>query len=222
MVTISRPASRDESGFSLIELIVAMAVSLGILGAAMTLTLQVQQRYSIELEAAAVRSEAQFALDWIARELRAAGANPYNITTSACPAAGTTFRPIRINPDGDALPDDLRMHADLNPPNKLLGGASGACTEANEDVTISHDPVNRVITRRDNNPPATATALAMTDGVITNLTFTYLDINRVVTAQDGLVAFVGISVTAQTRVPNPQSGQPAAVTVTDEVRVRVR
>ena len=211
----------DASGFSMIELLIAMTISVCVLTATMVIAAQVQKGYDIELEAAAARNEAEFAVAAIARELRAAGANPYNLTTSPCPVAGTAFRPIFRNPDGDALPDDIRFHSDVNPPNKALGGAAtGACTEANEDVTISHDPANRTITRRDNNTEAVATAF--TDGVISNLAFQYLNVNRGVTAVDAQVCYVRISVTATTRRPDPRTNQPVSFTVTDEVRVRVR
>ena len=211
---------QDEAGFSMIEMLIAMTISVVVLTATMTIASQVQKSYDIELEAAAVRNEAQFAVAAIARELRAAGANPYLLTTSPCPVAGTTFRPILRNPDGDALPDDIRFHSDVNPPNKALGGILGACNEANEDVTISHDSANRTITRRDNNTEATATPF--TDGVITNLAFSYLDVNRAVTAVDASVCYVGITVTAQTRRRDPRTNQLISFTVTDEVRVRVR
>ena len=211
----------DASGFSMIELLIAMTISVCVLTATMVIASQVQKGYDIELEATAARNEAEFAVASVARELRAAGANPYNLTTSPCPVAGTAFRPILRNPDGDGLADDIRFHSDVNPPNKALGGvATGACDEANEDVTISHDPANRTITRRDNNTEAVATAF--TDGVITNLTFQYLDVNRAVTAVDNQVCYVRISVTATTRRRDPRTNQPVSFTVTDEVRVRVR
>jgi prepilin-type N-terminal cleavage/methylation domain-containing protein len=211
----------DHAGFSMIELLIAMTISVCVLTATMVVASQVQKSYDIELEAAAARNEAEYAVAAIARELRAAGANPYLLTTSPCPVAGTTFRPILRNPDGDGLADDIRFHSDVNPPNKALGGVvAGTCTEANEDVTISHDPANRTITRRDNNTEATATPF--TDGVITDLSFEYLDVNRAATAVDNNVCFVRLSVTATTRRVDPRTSQPISYTVTDEVRVRVR
>jgi prepilin-type N-terminal cleavage/methylation domain-containing protein len=221
MRTTKRPNRLDAAGFTLVELLIAMAISVCVLTMTMVVAAQVQKGYDIELEAAAARNEAEFAVTAIARELRAAGANPYLLTTSPCPVAGTTFRPILRNPDGDGLPDDIRLHSDINPPNKALGGVvAGTCTESNEDVTITHDPATRTINRRDNNTEATATPF--TDGVITNLTFEYLDVNRAATAVDNNVCFVRVSVTATTRRVDPRTSQPISYTVTDEVRVRVR
>lgn len=211
----------DDAGFTLIELLIAMTISVCVMTATVVVASQVQKSYDIELESAAARNEAEFAVAAIARELRAAGANPYLLTTSPCPVAGTTFRPILRNPDGDGLADDIRIHSDINPPNKALGGTvAGSCTEANEDVTIAHDPAARTITRRDNNTEATASPF--TDGVISNLAFEYLDVNRAATAVDNNVCFVRVSVTATTRRADPRTGQPISYTVTDEIRVRVR
>jgi Tfp pilus assembly protein PilW len=209
-----------ESGFSLVELLVATAITVTVLGATVMLSGQVQSRYRIEMEMAAARSEAQFALDWIVRELRAAGMNTYNVTVSECPAAGTAFRAIRRDPNGNGVQEDIRIHADVNPPNGQLGGASGACSEANEDITIGHDRVNRVITRRDHN--AGNTAVAMSDNVISGLLFTYLDATQAPTTNDLSVAFIGVAVTAQTRIPDPNTRQPVTMTVRDQVRVRTR
>lgn len=224
MVTPSaRPdvrAGTAEAGFSMLELLVATAISVTVLGVTVTLSTQMQEQYSFELEAGAVRSEAQFALDWIVRDLRATGANPYDVTVSACPANGTAFQAIRLDPNGNGLQDDIRIQSDINPPNGLLGGGAGACTEAGEDITIAHDPANRVVTRRDNN--INAAALPMTDDVITGLTFTFLDATRAPAPGDTAVAFIGVAVTARTRVRSPNTRQFVDVTVQDELRVRMR
>lgn len=204
----------------MLELLVATAISVTVLGVTVMLSTQMQERYRFELEVGAVRSEAQYALDWIVRDLRAAGANPYNIQVAACPVNGTAFTPIRRDPNGNGIQDDIRIHADVNPPNRALGGIAGACTEPNEDITIAHDIANNVITRRDNN--VGNVAVPMTDDVITGLRFTYLDATRAPAGSDLAVAFIGVEVTARTRTPSPNTRQRVDVTVRDEIRVRMR
>jgi len=218
VVTIERLAG--DRGFSMVELLIGSVVTLLVLGAALTVTTQIQQGYTTQLDRAGEREEARFAADWLARELRQAGTNPYGVTVSACPAANTNFLPIRIDPDGDGVNDDIRVNADVNPPNQLLGGSAGACIEADEDVTISHDPATRMITRFDNN--VDAAPVPVTDSVITQLQFTYLDANRVWTVNPAAVAFVQILVTAQARRMNPQTGQFDTFTAGSEVRLRAR
>ncbi|MEE8129535.1 MAG: hypothetical protein V3T48_04565 [Vicinamibacterales bacterium] len=62
----------------------------------------------------------------------------------------------------------------------------------------------------------------MTDGVITGLQFTYLDSDRVVTADPTAIAFVGVSVTAQATAMNTNTGGLDTITLNSEVRVLSR
>jgi hypothetical protein len=179
--------------------------------------------YSSELGDAAVQQEARFALDWIARTLAAAGSNPYNVATSACPAAGTVFAAIRLDPDGDGIHDDVRVQADVNPPNGLLvgvGGAGGCDDESGEDITIAHDPVNLVLTRRDR--ATDAAPVAVTDRVFTQLQFTYLTVNRVATTTPADIAYVQVALTGRSRSRNLNTRQFSTFTYQSEVRIRAR
>ncbi len=226
---VERPASplpgraarhERQRGFSLIELLIATLVGSAMLGASVLITDQVSRGYTSQLDGAMVQEEARFALDWIEEALRSAGSNPYGIAASNCPAAGTAFLAIRRDPNGNAVMDDIRIQADVNPPNALLGGLAAACGEAGEDITIAHDPAAQTITVLDNNLGGAPTP--MTDGLITQLQFTHLDASRVVTANENAIAFVQVTVTAQGPNRDRQLGQPATVTLTSEVRIRTR
>jgi Tfp pilus assembly protein PilW len=210
----------DESGFSLIELLIAALITTTVVGSAAMLASRVQTAYSSELDDAAVQQEARFALDWIARTLAPAGSNPYGVpAVSACPAAGT-FAAIQLDPDDDGIHDDVRVQADVNPPNGLLLGLAGACNERDEDITIGHDPVNLVVTRRDR--ATDAAPVAVTDRVFTQLQFTYLTVNRVVTTTPASIAYVQVALTGRSRSPNPNTRQFSTFTYQSEVRIRAR
>ena len=211
---------QDESGFSLIELLIAALITTTVVGSAAMLASRVQVAYSSELDDAAVQQEARFALDWITRTLAPAGSNPYNIGTSACPSAGTAFAAIRLDPDGDGIHDDVRVQADVNPPNGLLLGPAGACNESGEDITIGHDPGNLVVTRRDR--ATDAAPVAVTDRVFTQLLFTYLTVDRVVTTTPANVAYVQVALTGRSRSPNLNTRQFSTFTYRSEVRIRAR
>lgn len=215
-----RGPSRGEGGFTLVEFIIAAAITTAVLGSAVLLASQLQQAYSTDLEDATVEEEVRFTLDWIARELRNAGSNPYTIVSSNCPAAGTPFQAIRIDPDGDGLNDDIRIQADVNPPNGLLGGSAAPCTEANEDITIAHDAGTRTITRWDRN--VDASAVTMTEPVISQLLFTYLDASRNATAVPAAVTYVQVQITGRSQVINTTLGQNRTSTLQTEVRIRTR
>lgn len=203
---------------------IVAAITAAVIGAAVTMASNVQTMYAFQLNDAGVQQEARYALDWIARTLTPAGSNPYSITVSPCPVVATTFAALRLDPDGDTIHDDVRVQADINPPNGLLIGDVGACTgagaESGEDVTIAHDAVASTITRRD---MATDTApVAVTDAVFTQLLFTYLNTSRVVTVTPDAIAYVQVSLTGRSRSRNPFTGQFSTFTYQSEVRIRAR
>jgi prepilin-type N-terminal cleavage/methylation domain-containing protein len=221
MVRPRGPRRRLEAcdGFSLPELMIALVVATATIGAGLVVSSQFSSVYTSQLDDAAMREEARYSLRIIEDVLRSAGSNPFAITTSVCPAPGTVFRPIDRDPDGDAVLDDIRIHADVNPPNGLLGGPPCG-GEANEDVTIAYDGPAQTITFLDNNVGGAPAPI--TDSLITNLQFTYLDANRVATANDNAVSYVQVAITALTRSRDVYLGQPRTVTVNSEVRVRAR
>ena len=210
----------SEGGFTLVEMLIASGVSIMTLAVAVQVAGGIQRAYTRQLDSSAYEEEARFAIDWINRFLRSAGSNPYGITVSSCPVAGTPFLPLRLDPNANGNDDDIRINADAALPNGLLGGEAGACVEADEDLTIALDPQNRTITLQDNN--IDAAPVAMTDNVITGLQFTYLDASRLVTADPATIVFVGVAVTAQATAMNAESGGFETITLSSEVRLRSR
>jgi hypothetical protein len=116
--------------------------------------------------------------------------------------------------------DDVTLQMDANPPDGLIGGAAGACTQANEHVTISLDAANDTIVFLDEAVGATATT--RTDSVIENLTFVFKDSDRVPTANAANVVYVETQITIRTRTVTASTGLPTTRTLTSEVRVRGR
>ena len=196
----SRRSVRHDGGFTLVEFMIAMAITTAALGGTVALATQIQQSYTTSLDDVAVEQEVRYSLDWIARYLRSAGSNPYSCAV---------FQPIWMDPDGDGNDDDIRLQADINPPN-------GVCTESEEDVTIAHDAVNRTITLNTG-----AGAVAMTDPIITNVQFTYLDAARNPTANEANVTYVGVAVTGQSEGRSATTGF-TQFTLSAEVRLRAR
>ena len=211
--------TRNASGFSLVELLVAMMVSILVVGGAAALGTQVQGSYRSQMEAATAQQEGRYAIDWIEKYLRAAGNNPYRVQTTPCPAAGTPFQAIRFDPNANGQNDDVRLQMDANPTNGLIGGAAGACNETNEDVTIAYNPANFSITVRDNLSGVTETR---TDRAIAGLQFVYRNPSRVVTATAAQVAFVETRVTVRTKIDDRNLQAPVTYVVSSEVRVRSR
>lgn len=210
----------DSRGFTLAELLVSMAVGSLVVGGAVLLTGQMQKSYGSQIDGAAVQQEARYAMDWISRTLLSAGSNPTRITVGACPVAGTAFSAIRRDPNADGVNNDVRIHADINPPNGLLGGNLGACTETNEIITIAHDAANNTITRQDHS--VDAAAVPMSDTVITRLNFQYFSANGAVAAVDDAVSVVRVTITARTPAVDAYTNQPVTFTTSSDVRLRAR
>jgi Tfp pilus assembly protein PilW len=206
------------AGFSLVELLVAMTISILVVGGAAALGAQVQSSYRAQMEAATAQQEGRYAIQWIERYLRAAGNNPYRVLTTPCPATGTPFQAIRFDPNGNGQQDDIRLQMDANPTNGLIGGAAGACNEPNEDVTIAFNGSNS-ITLRDNITGITDTR---TDRVIAGLQFIYRNPQRAITTNPAQVAFVETRVTVRTKIDDGNLGAPVTAVVSSETRVRSR
>jgi prepilin-type N-terminal cleavage/methylation domain-containing protein len=215
----------DERGFSMIELMIAMFVSLVVLGSAASIIAAVQGTYRHQLDDVSVEQEGRFAMDFIRRTIEQAGSNPYDVSISACPSADTPVQAITMNPDGDGLPDDIRVQADVGIPDGLIVGDAGNCTQADEDVTIALNPTApdasrpllKNITRYDRGTDAAP--VAWTDGVFTGLQFRYFTSDMVETAVPGAVRVVRVTITGQSRGSN-EEGQFATFELQSDVRLK--
>jgi type II secretory pathway pseudopilin PulG len=229
--------SRNDRGFSLVELLVATTTMVVVVGGAVAVTLQVQNGYRRQLEDSAAEQEGRYALDWIGRYLRSASNDPYgkggtplNPGLTPCPAAGKVIRGIEFDPNLDGEDNDVRLMTDANPPDGLFGGAAGACVQANEDVTIrmgdpdaGEDP-NTIVFLDNNTGGAVQTR---TDTVIEDLTFVFRDsaravIDTTVPANAANVSYVDTRIRIRTRTLDGMTGQPMTRTLSSEVKVRSR
>lgn len=213
----------DERGFTIAELLVATVVSLLVVGGAVTVTSQVQTGYRRQMEEVAAEQEGRYALDWVSKLIRSAGNNPYLIGSSQCPAAGTPFSGLIVDPNGDGVHNDIRLQTDSNPPDNRLGGVTGACDQPNEDVTVSYDSNTRSITFLDNNLGGAATV--RTEPVVTNLQFIYRNGTHVefvpTAATAAQVMYVEARITVQPRLIGNQTGTTTRV-MSQEVRIKGR
>ena len=225
---------RDQRGFTLAELLVATMITGVVLGGAVVMTSQVQQSFRRQIEDSAGEQEGRYALDWVSRLIRSAGNNPYNLPPdtpanplddfAACPAPGTVYSWLTMDPDGDGANDDIRIQTDSNPPDGILGGvgaaAGGLCDQAFEDVTVAYDPATSSITFTDNNIGGGTEV--RTDAVIDGLNFVFKDVNHNPTVNPANVVYVETQVTVRTRTLNPATMLPDTRLLTQEVRVRGR
>jgi Tfp pilus assembly protein PilW len=209
---------RDERGFTMIELMIAVLVSLTILGSAASVISAVQNTYAHQMDDATVEQEARFAMDFIRRTLEQAGSNPYNIShanTHTC--AGTGFQGIQTMGT-----DTIRVQADVGAPDGLLiEDASGTCNQEGEDVTIAYDAYTSTITRYDRGKDAGP--VAWTDGVFTGLQFQYfLDDATTPTTDPDSVRIVRVTLTGRSRSARPGMNEGTTFTLASDVRLKAQ
>jgi type IV pilus assembly protein PilW len=196
-----------ESGFSIVELLMALLVTLVLMAGAFLMLNDFQKQFSIEQELTAMRQNMRLAVDVIAGELRDAGNNPN----------GATLTPVAGDPNGDNIRNDIRIQKDVNPPDDLRGAG---VSDPWEDLTISFDGTNKVVEMRDNIVGGVATPIV--DEHITNLTFTLLRVDGTVTTVNNQAASVRIQVDAATKIIDPRTRAVRTETLVSDVRLQPR
>lgn len=148
---LADPIARQPGGFTLVEMLIALALgSLVLLGLFDFLSFQ-QRAYMVQEWVAEMQQNARAAMDVLTREIRMAGYNPTSITGLGAP--------------GVVIAEGGRLHfiADLN--------ANGmTASDPNEDVTYRYDSANLRITRQVGSGEAQPVAER-----VTALSFTYRD-----------------------------------------------
>jgi type IV pilus assembly protein PilW len=177
MIRKSLPLRKQIHGFTLVELMVSMTISLVVLAAiAGTFTVQTRQN-SAEEHLGQMQQNVRGALDLMIREIQMAGYKP----------AGGTFNGIQTS-----TATTLRIKLDLD--------SSGLATDAaTDDISYTFDASTGVITRTLNNGGSSAT---LADN-ITAFSFTYLDANGASTTTNTAVRKITINITARTAKPDP-------------------
>ena len=206
----------SECGISVVELMVAAAVTLTVVLTAAVIGVAVERAASHELSDAAAAREGRFAVDEIARALSLAGSNPYDILWSDCAPDGE-FAALTLDPDRDGIDDDVRIRADVNPANGLLSGTPPACDERGEDVMFVHDGVAGTLTRRE--MAGGSLPQSMTDSPVTSFQLAYFDAQANPVRAVASIARIEIELTVRSRARNPYHGRPRSFTYRAEVRV---
>jgi type IV pilus assembly protein PilW len=183
---LQRKKSWASSGFTLMELLVAMTISLVVL-ASVTKTFTVQTRQnSAEEQIAQMQQNVRGALDLIVREVQMAKYDP----------AGTAFPAGTYGVTYSA--SQLQIKADMDSSGALDTATSGSV----ENIIYAWDSANLRITRQLGSG---GTAQIVADNV-TAFTFAYYDANgSAVTssANSGNIRKVTITITARTGKPDP-------------------
>jgi len=142
--------ARIEAGFSMLELLIAMTITLVVMAAATTLlatSLRIRTRENLRSNALA---SAQRSLNIMSREI---GNTGYGLTDNGIVVA-------------DSGTDSIRIRANLNNDTSL--------DQTDEDVRFIFQPANKAIVRFDNSPAPNGSSLVLASN-ITGLTLSYLN-----------------------------------------------
>jgi Tfp pilus assembly protein PilW len=198
-----RPAN---SGFSLAELLIATLIFLTVAGAVFGMLDSTQRTASYQSEVNAVMQNARIAMDTTERILRQAGNNPRNIS----PFEGITF----------LSSSSVRVRSDLtgsNASNPDKGDPDGDTLDANEDITIQHNSVNRTLEVLPNGGTAQAVA-----GCVTTLALSCYDAQGVTTTVGANIRRIRVSITCASDIPHPRTGQVFSTQLVSDVQLAAR
>lgn len=169
-------------GFSLIELMVAMAVSLVVLGAMYSVFIGQNRTFINQESIVDVQQSVRAGMDMIVREVGMAGYDPVRVNFDSNTA--NNFNGVTVN----AL--QLQIKADLN--------GDGVIDTSNEETIVyAFDATNKRITR---------TIGSDTQPFVENVesfTFAYVDGDGNVTATSANIRRIRITITGRTAKPDP-------------------
>jgi type IV pilus assembly protein PilW len=157
-----------ENGFTLVELLIAIAIGLLVLGVLVSTFIIQRKTYDVQEQLAEMVQNARAAMDIITREAQMAGFNP----------SGAAFNGIPYSAG------QLQISADLN--------GNGVTTDANENIVYTFDGANLEI---DRDTGGGAQTLAKN---IQAFSFSYLDGGGNPTIITANVRQIQIAITART------------------------
>ena len=152
----------SNQGFTMVELLVAMVVSLLALGAIYSTFLNQQKSYVVQGETAAMHQNIRAAMFYLQREIRMAGCDP----TGSAGAAIITADATSINFTEDVIGNTPGSDSD------------GATDDPGENITYALDANNNLVRTDPVNPPVVPPALPVPQMVAQNIDaidFVYLD-----------------------------------------------
>jgi prepilin-type N-terminal cleavage/methylation domain-containing protein len=112
-------ARRRRAGFSIMEVMVAMAMFTIVMAALMSVVIGLQRRYVDQRERVRAQESLRVAQMTLGPLLRAAGADP----------KGSGLTLVNVDPDNDGIFDDLNVRTDFNP-------IDGDVADPLEDVSV--------------------------------------------------------------------------------------
>jgi type IV pilus assembly protein PilW len=200
----------SERGFTLVELLIAMAISLVVLTSLSSAFISQRKIYDAQEQVTEMIQGARGAMDIISREIRMAGYAPtgYDSEFESDPTASQTSPMMqRTDPTSTrfvGIPystSQLGIGADLN--------GDGVIDATNENLNYTYNGTDHQIIRSEVkivSGTATTTDLPLSEN-IQSFTFQYYDSDGNATTTTADIRQIDIKITARTSKPDPNYGQ---------------
>ncbi len=174
---MSNLQKNGEGGFTAVEMLIGVVISLVILGVSISMFNVQRKTFSVQQQCSEMQQNVRAAMDMMVREIRMAGYDPLN--TGFVAISGTSTATL------------LQVSADLDGSGGIVGS---------ETVTYSYDAPNLEIDRDigGGNEPLAEN--------ITNLSFSYFDAYDNVTATAANIRKIQIQITGRTENIDPRTG----------------
>jgi len=169
-------------GFSLVEMLIAMAVGLVVLGAMYGVFTIQSKTFGNQEEIVAMQQSVRAGMDMMAREIGMAGYDPLLVNYDT--DSTNNFSGVTVNAS------QLQIRADLD-------GSGAIDATSQENILYAFDATDKRITRNIG-----AGAQSFVENVET-FTFAYLDSSGNVTAASASVRQIRITITGRTAKPDP-------------------
>jgi len=177
------PRPRVDSGFTLIELMVSIAIGLVVLASVATTFTSQTRAYSAQEQINQMEQNLRGALDIMTREIKMAGYRPNGGTVTGVVSYSSS---------------SLTIQADIDGNGTLLASGTGSDT-ANEQIAYVYDSVNKKITRQ----VGSGTAATLAEN-ISAFTFTYYQSSGATLATSASnIRRIKIALTGITAKPDP-------------------
>ena len=172
---------RGSQGFTLVEVLIAMAIGGILLGAVVSTFILQSRSYDVQEQMTEMVQTARAAMDMIGREVRMAGYDP----------TGAGFEGIPYHGQQLQLLADLRGANPTDPPD-------GDTSDPNENIIYSYDADNLQIDRNTGggNQPFAEN--------IESFAFTYLDEDGCLTTNAAHIRQISVTITVRAARPDPE------------------
>jgi type IV pilus assembly protein PilW len=180
-------------GFSLLELVIAMAIGLVVLGAVYNIFVIQDKTLRNQDQIVEMQYNLRAAMDMMSREIRMAGYDPCGLNSDTDP--GNNFFAVTVNNSQLQIKADLDGNTPLS--NNCQSPYKGIDASSQENIIYAFDAANRKIMRNIG-----AGAQSFMENV-DSFTFAFLDGSGSVTGSSSAVRQVRVTITGRTAKPDP-------------------